>query len=255
VSEFEGTAPRLLVSVRSVAEAEEALAGGCDVLDIKEPARGALGMADVATIGAIIALRDQTFANVPVSVALGEAAEWRPGRPIPLLPEGIAYLKLGTAGLAPNPDWPEQLPDIRERFDTARAGGGSRGARWIAVACADATDVAGPSPEQVLDVAARSGWAGILIDTCSKQSRCLFDWLDDSRLAALATEARSRNLLFALAGRLRQEDVIRLADLQPDTVGIRSAACRLGDRTGPVEARRVLAFRAALRRAVEIQPA
>jgi uncharacterized protein (UPF0264 family) len=252
VSELEGTTRQLLVSVRSVAEAEAALAGGCDVLDIKEPARGALGMADVATIAAIIALRDQTFPAVPVSVALGEAAEWGPEQPIPPLPGGIAYLKIGTAGLAPMPDWCDRLRNVRERFDAARGGGGSR---WIAVACADAEEVAAPSPEQVLNAVALAGWAGILIDTCSKASRSLFDWLDGPRLAALGGEARSQDLLFAVAGRLQLEHVSRLAELQPDTVGIRSAACRLGERSGPIEALRVCAFRAALRRAVETQPA
>ena len=34
---------RLLVSVRSAEEAEIALAGGADVIDVKEPRRGALG--------------------------------------------------------------------------------------------------------------------------------------------------------------------------------------------------------------------
>ena len=255
MSEFEERAPQLLVSVRSVAEAEAALAGGCDVLDIKEPARGPLGMADVATIADILALRDQTSAGVPVSVALGEGAEWRSGRPIPRLPEGIAYLKLGTAGLAPVRGWSEQLRNIRKQFDGAATGSVSQGPHWIAVACADSEEVAGPGPEQVLDAAARSGWAGILIDTCSKESRNLFDWLDGSRLATLAAEAISRGLSFALAGRLQMADVSRLVELQPDTVGIRSAACREGDRSGPIEAGRVRAFRAALRRAAEIQPA
>src|SRR5947209_20487137 len=46
--------PRLLVSVRNVAEAEAALAGGCDVLDLKEPGRGAMGMADISTIEAVL---------------------------------------------------------------------------------------------------------------------------------------------------------------------------------------------------------
>jgi uncharacterized protein (UPF0264 family) len=218
------------------------------VLDIKEPSRGPLGMADVVTIAAIVACRDQTFANVPVSVALGEAAEWPPERPIPRLPPGIAYLKLGTAGLAQTPDWRGWLGAVRQRFDAVGASGDLSPVRWIAVACADAEEVGGPRPEQVLDLAARSGWDGILIDTCSKESRSLFDWLDGSRLAALEAEARSRDLSFALAGRLQLADVARLAELQPDTVGIRSAACREGNRSSPVEAHRVRAFRAALRR-------
>ena len=42
--------PGLLVSVRSAAEALSALAGGADVIDVKEPNRGSLGAADDETI-------------------------------------------------------------------------------------------------------------------------------------------------------------------------------------------------------------
>ena len=43
-------APGLLVSVRSAAEALAALAGGADVIDVKEPNQGSLGAADDDTI-------------------------------------------------------------------------------------------------------------------------------------------------------------------------------------------------------------
>ena len=46
--------PRLLVSVRDAVEAEAALAGGAHLIDVKEPARGALGRADDATIAAVV---------------------------------------------------------------------------------------------------------------------------------------------------------------------------------------------------------
>ncbi len=39
---------RLLVSVRSAAEAEIALSAGADLIDVKEPSRGSLGAADPA---------------------------------------------------------------------------------------------------------------------------------------------------------------------------------------------------------------
>jgi uncharacterized protein (UPF0264 family) len=41
--------PRLLVSVRDAAEAVEALAGGADWIDLKEPQRGPLGAVDAVT--------------------------------------------------------------------------------------------------------------------------------------------------------------------------------------------------------------
>ena len=46
--------PGLLVSVRSAAEAMEALAGGADMIDVKEPKRGSLGVADMSTIAEVV---------------------------------------------------------------------------------------------------------------------------------------------------------------------------------------------------------
>src|SRR5262249_31147267 len=92
---FPSMTPQLLVSVRTVSEAEAALAGGCDVLDVKEPDRGAMGMADHGTIKAIAARADEEHSTLPMSVALGEACEWDGARRAPDLPARIAYRKLG----------------------------------------------------------------------------------------------------------------------------------------------------------------
>jgi len=43
----------LLVSVRTAAEATEALAGGASIIDVKEPRAGPLGAASPSVIGAI----------------------------------------------------------------------------------------------------------------------------------------------------------------------------------------------------------
>src|SRR5262245_43921805 len=59
----------LLVSVRSAAEAEIALAGGADVIDIKEPDRGALGAADPAVWQAVLRVVN---GRAITSAALGE---------------------------------------------------------------------------------------------------------------------------------------------------------------------------------------
>ena len=48
VTTEEAQRSRLLVSVRSAAEAEIALHGGADLIDVKEPTRGSLGRADGA---------------------------------------------------------------------------------------------------------------------------------------------------------------------------------------------------------------
>ena len=45
--------PLLLASVRSAGEAQVAVAGGADLIDAKEPARGALGAVDADVVSAI----------------------------------------------------------------------------------------------------------------------------------------------------------------------------------------------------------
>jgi len=74
---------RLLVSVRGPVEARAAVAGGADVIDAKDPARGALGPVRLDQLAAI---RRVVGAARPVSAALGDAAMrrwWRPRPPQP----------------------------------------------------------------------------------------------------------------------------------------------------------------------------
>ena len=80
--------PRLLVSVRSPEEAAAAMAGGANIIDVKEPTRGSLGMAGVDVIEAIadqmesfqktqkrLLPKDRSPDPIPLSVALGEVIE------------------------------------------------------------------------------------------------------------------------------------------------------------------------------------
>src|SRR5690242_18461623 len=60
---------KLLVSVRSAAEAQAALTGGASLIDVKEPARGSLGRADAATLTDVLRM---VAGRRPVSAALGE---------------------------------------------------------------------------------------------------------------------------------------------------------------------------------------
>ena len=102
---------RLLVSVRSPVEARAAVAGGADIIDVKEPSRGSLGRADASVWQAVRAVVPR---STPVSVALGELNEWLAPEPRQI-PEsawaGIDYCKLGLAG-APA-DWVECWAQVR----------------------------------------------------------------------------------------------------------------------------------------------
>jgi uncharacterized protein (UPF0264 family) len=241
--------PRLLVSVRTANEAEVALAGGCDVIDIKEPALGAMGMADPATITAVVSRVCELKSSGPVSVALGEAAEWGQERTLPQLPKQLTYLKLGTAGLQSDVHWLRRLAEVKERC----IDNGCGPAKWIAVAYADWESACGPCPEEVVEGARDCGFAGVLIDTNSKGRGGLFNWLSIEQLESLTVVARSCGLEFALAGRLQIDDIPRIELVSPDIVGIRSAACREGIRTSEIDSAAVRRFRAALQSAIRQQ--
>src|SRR6266496_2650971 len=104
-SKLSNETPGLLVSVRSVAEALTALAGGADVIDVKEPSRGSLGAADDDTISAVVRAVN---GRAPVSAALGELVDLI-GSPIgdgtPTLVDGVSLFKIGLARCRALNDW------------------------------------------------------------------------------------------------------------------------------------------------------
>ncbi len=76
---------RLLVSVVDAAEARLAVAGGADIVDVKNPAEGSLGAPEPGTLTRV---RDAVPADVPLSVAIGD---------LPSLPGTAALAALGAA--------------------------------------------------------------------------------------------------------------------------------------------------------------
>jgi uncharacterized protein (UPF0264 family) len=116
----------------------------------------------------------------------------------------------------------------------------------ILVAYADAAEVDAPSPRRALEAAAALGCTGILIDTALKQGPGLFGWLSTEELLALRERAGELGLSFGLAGRLCVRDIPQLQRIEPDIVGIRSAACVESNRNAVVSPAAVQEFRQAL---------
>lgn len=227
---------RLLISVRSLSEAWVCVHNGADMIDVKEPGRGSMGMAGLQTIRAIAREVPPRF---PVSAALGEWTEWDRAQQFPEAPEGIAYLKIGLGGAAGGPA--RDVETWRERFGRfcgevcARAGIYSEPS-WVAVAYADWERARSPRPDEVLDFAAANGFPFFLLDTFGKDGTSLFDWMDPDSVARLADMARFKGLEVALAGSLRLPHIERALRIAPDVVAIRTAACQGQDREAAIDA-------------------
>ena len=210
----------LLVSVRSQSEALEALSGGANIIDIKEPSRGPLGMADPARIAEILRA---VAGCAPVTAALGELRDWDAGDR-PRLPDHLRAVKVGLAGEARCANWRERLSRLAARLS----------APLVAVAYADFAQVQAPPAEAVLDWAIHYAAPALLLDTAVKDGRTLLDHISPSALRCLIERARSQRVPVALAGSIQEASIPCLTPLGADVLAVRSAACAGGDRHGRV---------------------
>ena len=244
---------RLLISVASEAEAGTALEGGADIVDAKDPARGALGAVSTTALREIVRAVD---GRLPVSAALGDASD---EKTVALAArraaaERLAYVKVGFAGVS-------AADRVESLISAAVQGAGmvSASAGVIAVAYADASaqDVASLSPWWLVEAAERGGAVGVLLDTAVKLGAeprdgsvsSLFRAMTQAQVAAWIRHAHEADLTVAVAGGLAGSDLALLRALGADVVGVRGAACEGGDRLGHVSRANVAALaRAAGRR-------
>jgi len=220
---------RLLVSVRNVAEADAAINGGADVIDVKEPDNGPMGMASPKVIQQIAA---HTAGRRPVSAALGELIDSADLSCLSGTGEPVQYVKIALAR-APK-DWRTQLAHQFEKAGPAQP---------VAVAYADYGQAAAPPIDDVLAWACQPDCypepAAFLIDTAMKDGSGLFDHLDEQSLCHYMDRARQAGLLVALAGALEGATFLQAVELGPDIVAVRGAACRGNNRKSTVDTDRV----------------
>ena len=225
---------KLLVSVVSEREVAPALEGGADIIDVKNPAEGALG----ANFPHIIReVRRITPAEIDVSATVGDAPNL-PGT-ISLAGLGAAvcgvqYVKVGLYGTQTPQD---SIFLLREVCRAVRAHDSST--QIIAAAYADAHKVGSLPPLTLPEVAAEAGADGCLLDTAVKGEGTLFSNLNDSRLHEFVARCRKAGLLCGLAGSLGAADIPHACEFEADLIGVRTAACRGGRVGGLVDSLKV----------------
>jgi uncharacterized protein (UPF0264 family) len=222
----------LLVSVRSAAEAEAALAGGAALIDVKEPAAGSLGRAADAAITDVLRA---VGGRRPVSAALGELLEtsWEE---LPPSVTDLAYVKWGLASYRPQGSGPGWL-DLRRAAE--RVAARSPSCRVVAVAYADWRRARSPAPEEVCAFAREYQTGPFLLDTWGKDGSSLLDWMPRPEVQRLCELCRSAGVPVALAGSLGPEEIRALRPAQPNWFAVRGAACRDRRRGAAVDVARV----------------
>jgi len=225
---------KLLVSVASEKEVAPAVEGGADIIDVKNPAEGALGANFPHVIREV---RKITPPELEVSATIGD---------VPNLPGtvslaalgaavcGVQYVKVGLLGTRTPQD---AVFLLREACRAVHAHGPLT--RIVAAAYADAHKVNSLPPLALPAVAAEAGADGCLLDTAVKGDGTLFTNLSDSQLRNFVAQCRRAGLLCGLAGSIGAEDIPHVCKFGADLIGIRTAACRGGRVSGIVDSLKV----------------
>ncbi|MBS3648366.1 dihydroneopterin aldolase [Pseudaminobacter sp. 19-2017] len=218
---------KMLASVADAAEAEIALSGGADIVDLKDPKAGALGAVEPAVIGQVVAA---VASRAATSAVCGD---------LPMVPEIIArqaeeiastkvdYVKIGF------------FPSADARACAEAVTSLARRSKLIAVLFADLAPDLG-----LLQAFAASGFHGVMMDTADKTGGRLLQHLPPERIPAFIEAARALGLKTGLAGSLEAPDIPRLLPFHPDYLGFRGALCDHSDRTAGVSEEAVRHIRA-----------
>ncbi len=221
--------PRLLVSVRGPDEALTALRAGADLIDAKDPERGALGALVPETVRAIVA---EVGGGAVTSAVAGDGTGTAIAAAIAAMAAtGVDFIKIAVGA----------ADDAALAEAAARAPG-----RVIGVLFAEDGVTDGWAARSAMRLAA-AGFAGAMIDTRGKSGIALPALMTATQLAAFVARCRAHGLMSGLAGSLGLADIPALSGLGPDYLGFRGGLCRGGNRREALDGARVAQAVAAVR--------
>ena len=216
----------LMVSVQNLHEALEALAGGADIVDVKNLQEALVGSAHPAVVKEV---RDAVPSRHHASVTLGVVPNQA----------GTVAMATYTAGLLDatsvkvgfmKTEYAQAVEillacrEALEGFET----------KLIGSLFADNGLYDGLDPLRMVELSKEGRCDGFLVDTLTKDGQNLFDFLSEDELRQMVFEGKQLGISTALSGHLKLDDLDELARINPDIVGVRGAVCSKGDRENGV---------------------
>ncbi len=233
--------PMLLISVQNFAELRMCHDLGVRWIDLKDPNAGSLGCPDPACIAEV--LQDSITLGLrpaSLSLALGELRELAIHEYRPMI-QPFDFLKVGTSGIR---------DDEIARLATAAIQGLDTPSRLILAHYADHHLANSPEFDPILECAIGLKCRYLLIDTYSKRSGKLLDWYSLEQLAKIVERVHAVGMRISLAGSLRLQDLPRIAEIGPDVIAVRGAACHAGQRWNELCRDRISSLLALIKRNV-----
>ncbi len=216
---------KLLISPRDEEEALEAIAGGADIIDVKNPSEGSLG-ANFPWV--IRRIREITPRELEVSAAIGDFPN-KPGTAslaaLGAAVSGVDYVKVGLHGVKTYPNalyFSKQIVRSVKTYNPK--------IKVVIAGYADTHRINSLDPVLIPQVTSESGADVAMVDTATKDGVGLLDLWTLDKIKNFIQDAHNRNVIVALAGSIKKEDIPLLCNLGTDVVGIRGAACEKSDR-------------------------
>lgn len=221
---------KMLASVNCLSEAIMAEQANVDIIDLKQPALGALGALETSLVNTIVNSPElskaisATVGDLPMQADIIFAAVEK------MAATGVDYVKIG---FFPEGDW---LPVIQQLQPLTKTG-----IQLIAVLFADQN----PNLDSIKDFA-QAGFSGVMLDTMNKQNGSLTQVMPLKEIQTFVENSKKYKLLCGLAGSLRLQDIARLKPLQADYLGFRGALCNQHQRTSALDQQALHSIRSAL---------
>ncbi len=215
---------KVLVSPMSVEEAVEALRGGADIIDVKNPKEGSLGANFPWVIKSIVMLVKKYGREV--SATTGDMP-YKPGTAslaaLGAAVAGVDYIKVGLYGVKNSSEAYEMINAVVKavkEYDPNK--------RVVAAAYADYYRISAVNPLELPEIGAKAKVDGVMVDTAIKDGTTLFDHMRVEQLKEFVRGAHENGMFCALAGNLKWEHIKILKEISPDIIGVRTMVCENG---------------------------
>ncbi len=219
----------LLISPKSLEEAKTIIhTGGVKYIDCKNPSEGSLGanfpwiikaMRDLIPIDSfqLLSATIGDFPYLPGSAslaALGAAVS------------GADIIKVGLKGPKNVVQGVNLMKNVVRAVKIF-----NKNIQVVVAGYADQRRMKGsPKFLEIPTIAAESGSDFAMLDTFIKDDKSLFDFLNIKQLTQFKEKAKKLKLKVALAGKLKNEHILKIKEISPDLIGVRSLVCEGYDR-------------------------
>jgi uncharacterized protein (UPF0264 family) len=233
----------MLASVNSLKEAALVLSANVDIIDLKQPALGALGALETDSVKKIVTWVD---GRCPVSATIGDLP-MRPKRVFSaveaMADTGVDYIKIG---FFPGNDWPGTIKKLTVLTQ--------KNLDLIAVLFADSlADDNNQTLFTSMAALKEAGFKGIMLDTMNKTKGSLIQVMARRQIEQFVIQAKAYQLLCGLAGSLRLKDIPALLSCQPDYLGFRGALCIGHNRIAQLDRQSIFKIKQILEQRLERQ--